>query len=142
MAKDSRDGAARKLEIEGSKLTAQSGVSFHEAQVALARIYVGADDISGGDINEVVNIEKPHDSLTGADQVGKKDTVAKAVPLPTTLEEVCLSRYLGRKAIAERIRLGILFGDLSWELPRTIDLCEFAVGYFMSPRTTIRQLTR
>jgi phospholipase D1/2 len=67
----------------------QSGVSFHEAQVALARIYVGSDDV-GGDLDEVVNIEQPHDRLTGADQIGKKDTVAKAVPLPKTLEEVSL----------------------------------------------------
>ncbi|KAI9633008.1 uncharacterized protein MKK02DRAFT_40389 [Dioszegia hungarica] len=65
----------------------KSGVSFHQAQVALAKVYVGADDVKGGGDHEVVNIEQPHDSATGADQIGKKDTVEKAVPLPATLEE-------------------------------------------------------
>jgi phospholipase D1/2 len=37
---------------------------------------------------EVVNIEQPHDQTTGADEIGKKDTVEKAVPLPETIEEV------------------------------------------------------
>ena len=55
--------------------------------MALARIYVGSDDVKG-DIDEVVNIEQPHDRGTGADQIGKKDTVARAVQLPKTLEEV------------------------------------------------------
>ena len=68
----------------------QSGVTFHEAQVALAKIYVGSDDLSGG-IDEVVNIEKPHDASTKVDQIGKKDTVDRAVPLPKTVEEVGLA---------------------------------------------------
>lgn len=62
-------------------------MTFHEAQVALARVYVGSDDLSGG-IDEVVNIEKPHDQSTKVDQIGKKDTVEKAVRLPRTVEEV------------------------------------------------------
>ena len=52
-------------------------------------MYVGADDVKG-DVDEVVNIERPHDRLEGADQIGKKDTVAKAIQLPKTIEEVCL----------------------------------------------------
>lgn len=72
----------------------QSGVTFHEAQVALAKVYVGSEDIEG-DVDEVVNIEQPHDRLTGADQIGKKDTVEKAVPLPATVDEVNDSRPRG-----------------------------------------------
>jgi phospholipase D1/2 len=64
----------------------QSGVTFHEAQVALAKVYVGSDDVKGGD-DEVVNIERPHDERTSVDQIGKKDTVAKAIKLPKTLNE-------------------------------------------------------
>jgi phospholipase D1/2 len=67
----------------------QSGVTFHEAQVALAKIYVGSDDVKG-DTDEVVNIEKAHDASTGADQIGKKDTVESAVKLPKTVDEVSL----------------------------------------------------
>jgi phospholipase D1/2 len=62
-------------------------VTFHEAQIALAKLYVGSDDIEG-DADEVVNIEKPHDQSTSVDQIGKKDTVEKAVPLPKTVDEV------------------------------------------------------
>ena len=64
----------------------QSGVSFHEAQVALAKIFVGSEDV-GGDTDEVVNIEKPHDQTTKVDQIGKKESVEKAVRLPKTVEE-------------------------------------------------------
>ncbi|EIW71690.1 hypothetical protein TREMEDRAFT_71238 [Tremella mesenterica DSM 1558] len=64
----------------------RSGVTFHEAQVALSRIYVGSDDLKG-DVDEVVNIEKAHDQGTSVDQIGKKDTVEKAVPLPKTVDE-------------------------------------------------------
>ena len=82
---DPRDGK------EGSSLPpehadSQSGVTFHEAQVALAKVYVGSDDVKGGD-DEVVNIERPHDERTSVDQIGKKDTVAKAIKLPKTLDE-------------------------------------------------------
>ena len=42
-----------------------------------------------GGTDEVVNIEKPHDQTTGVDQIGKKDTVEKAVRLPKTVDEVC-----------------------------------------------------
>ena len=64
----------------------QSGVTFHQAQVALAKVYVGSDDVKGGD-DEVVNIERPHDERTSVDQIGKKDTVAKAIKLPKTVDE-------------------------------------------------------
>lgn len=69
--------------------TSQSGVTFHEAQVALAKVYVGSDDVRG-DTDEVVNIEKPHDQTTKVDQIGKKDTVEKAVKLPPTIAKVCI----------------------------------------------------
>jgi phospholipase D1/2 len=69
-------------------------VTFHEAQVALAKIYVGSDDVAG-DVDEVVNIEKPHDQTTGVDQIGKKDTVEKAVRLPKTIDEVRAWRSTG-----------------------------------------------
>ena len=59
-----------------------------EAQVALAKIYIGSDDVQGGSVDEVVNIEKPHDITTSVDEIGKKETVAKAVPLPKTMDEV------------------------------------------------------
>lgn len=75
-------------------LADQSGITFHEAQVALAKVYVGSEDIEG-DVDEVVNIEQPHDRLTGADQIGKKDTVEKAVPLPATVDEVNICQLRG-----------------------------------------------
>ena len=86
MGSDPADGREGEY-CRGKRLTAQSGVTFHEAQVALAKIYVGSDDLSG-DTDEVVNIEKPHDQTTKVDQIGKKDTVAKAVRLPRTVDEV------------------------------------------------------
>jgi len=64
----------------------QSGVSFPEAQVALAKVYVGADDVRMGK-NEVVNIEKAHEATTHVDDIGKKDMVEKAVNLPQTVDE-------------------------------------------------------
>lgn len=65
-----------------------SGVSFHEAQVALARIYVGASD-TGDD--EVVYIEQPHSQTTDAEDTNKKkNTAQEAVPLPKTVEEVSI----------------------------------------------------
>ncbi|WVF68604.1 hypothetical protein IAT40_003374 [Kwoniella sp. CBS 6097] len=68
------------------RIEEKSGVTFHEAQVALAKVYVGSDDVQG-DVDEVVNIEKPHDQTTGVDQIGKKDTVEKAIKLPKTIDE-------------------------------------------------------
>lgn len=80
----------------------QSGVTFHEAQVALAKVYVGSDDI-GGDTDEVVNIERPHDERTSVDQIGKKDTVKKAVRLPKTVEEA--------QALIEKFQNGAIESD-------------------------------
>ena len=37
----------------------------------------------------MVNIEKSHDQGTSVDQIGKKDTVERAVRLPRTMDEVC-----------------------------------------------------
>ncbi|KIR56547.1 phospholipase D [Cryptococcus gattii Ru294] len=65
----------------------KSGITFHEAQVALAKIYTGSEDVSGGVEDEVVNIEQPHDQTTGVDEIGKKDTVQRAVRLPKTMDE-------------------------------------------------------
>ncbi|KNX49943.2 phospholipase D [Cryptococcus deuterogattii R265] len=65
----------------------KSGITFHEAQVALAKIYTGSEDVSGGVDDEVVNIEQPHDQTTGVDEIGKKDTVQRAVRLPKTMDE-------------------------------------------------------
>lgn len=65
----------------------KSGITFHEVQVALAKIYTGSEDVSGGVDDEVVNIEQPHDQTTGVDEIGKKDTVQRAVRLPKTMDE-------------------------------------------------------
>ena len=69
-------------------------MTFHEAQVALAKVYVGSDDVAG-DVDEVVNIEKPHDQTTRVDQIGKADTVERAVRLPKTVDEAkeIISRF-------------------------------------------------
>ncbi|ODO00720.1 phospholipase D [Cryptococcus wingfieldii CBS 7118] len=67
------------------RMEERSGVTFQEAQVALAKIYVGGADVKG-DVDEVVNIEQPHDQTTGAEDIGKKET-QKAVKLPKTVEE-------------------------------------------------------
>jgi phospholipase D1/2 len=81
--RDGKEGSSQHLLESANR---QSGVTFHEAQVALAKVYVGSDDVKGGD-DEVVNIERPHDERTSVDQIGKKDTVAKAIKLPKTLDE-------------------------------------------------------
>jgi phospholipase D1/2 len=66
----------------------KSGVTFHEAQVALARIFVGeATDEAGP--NEAVYIEKPHDQSTPAQDTNKqKKTAQDRVPLPKTVGDV------------------------------------------------------
>ncbi|KAK4685290.1 phospholipase D1/2, partial [Tremellales sp. Uapishka_1] len=69
-----------------NQMEKRSGVTFHEAQVALAKVYIGSDDLKGSS-DEVVNIEKPHDQSTSVDQIGQKDTVEKAVRLPKTVDE-------------------------------------------------------
>lgn len=65
--------------------TRQSGISFQQVQVALAKIYIGSDDLSGKR-EEVVNIEKAHDARTGEDEIGKKDKMEQ-VRLPKTVDE-------------------------------------------------------
>lgn len=62
----------------------------------MAKVYIGSDDV-GGDVDEVVNIEKPHDQSTKVDQIGKKDTVEKAVRLPKTMDEVSLGEWTARR---------------------------------------------
>ncbi|WWD04171.1 hypothetical protein V865_002237 [Kwoniella europaea PYCC6329] len=79
------------------RMEERSGISFHEAQVALAKVYVGSEDVAGGQ-DETVNIEQPHDQTDGVDQINKKDTVQKAIKLPKTIDEA--------KQIIERFQNG------------------------------------
>lgn len=70
------------------QMEAASGINFHEAQVAMARVFVGqpGEETDEGD---VVYIEKPHDQLTEAEDTNKKKKTAQdAVPLPKTVEDV------------------------------------------------------
>jgi hypothetical protein len=70
------------------KMEAASGVNMHEAQVAMARVFVGQPGEEMDD-DAVVFIEKPHDQLTEAEDTNKKKKTAQdAVPLPKTVEEV------------------------------------------------------
>ncbi|GMK53499.1 hypothetical protein CspeluHIS016_0100850 [Cutaneotrichosporon spelunceum] len=63
-----------------------SGVTFHEAQVANARLFVGEPGEEPD--NAVVYIEKTHDELTPVAGTNKKKKTAEdAVPLPKTVEE-------------------------------------------------------
>lgn len=65
----------------------QSGVTFHEAQVALARINIGEPG-KQTDEDEVVYIEKAHNQKTESDDTNKQGQTAQdAVPLPRTIEE-------------------------------------------------------
>ncbi|KAL1408303.1 hypothetical protein Q8F55_005109 [Vanrija albida] len=65
----------------------KSGVTFHEAQVALSRVYVG-DPGEDADDDAVVFIEKSHDQLTKGDNTNKKGKTAQdAVPLPKTVQD-------------------------------------------------------
>ncbi|WOO77674.1 Phospholipase D1 [Vanrija pseudolonga] len=65
----------------------KSGVEFHEAQVALSRVYVG-DPGEKADDDAVVYIEKTHDQLTKGDNTNKKGKSAQdVVKLPRTVEE-------------------------------------------------------
>lgn len=63
-----------------------SGVKFHEAQVAMARLYVGEAGDQAGD-DEFVYIEKPHDQATAASETNKKNTAREAVKIPRTTAE-------------------------------------------------------
>ncbi|WVQ75129.1 hypothetical protein IAR50_004738 [Cryptococcus sp. DSM 104548] len=76
------------------RMEERSGVTFQEAQVALAKIYVGGEDTKS-DKDEFVNIEQPHDQTTDAGDIGKKET-QKAVKLPKTVDEA--------KAIIEKFQ--------------------------------------
>lgn len=63
-------------------------MTFHEAQVALARVFVGEPSDEAED-DEVVYIEKPHNQQTDAAETNKKKKTAQdAVPLPKTIEDV------------------------------------------------------
>ncbi|CAK9780379.1 unnamed protein product [Cutaneotrichosporon oleaginosum] len=87
------------------KMEAASGVSFHEAQVAMARVFVGQPGEETDD-GEVVFIEKPHDQLTAAEETNKdKKTAQDAVPLPKTVDEAI--------AIIEKFESGAPREDLA-----------------------------
>jgi phospholipase D1/2 len=101
---DPRNGEKGTSRItQGPNITdIQSGITFHKAQVALARVYVGSDDVKG-DSDEVVNIERPHDERTAVDQIGKKDMVQKAIRLPKSLDDA--------KSIIKRFEEGAVHSD-------------------------------
>ncbi|BEI91124.1 uncharacterized protein CcaverHIS019_0311940 [Cutaneotrichosporon cavernicola] len=81
-----------------------SGVTFHEAQVANARLFVGQPGEEVDD--EVVYIEKAHDQLTKAEDTNKKKKTAEdAVPLPKTVEDAI--------AIIEKFESGAPRNDLT-----------------------------
>jgi hypothetical protein len=64
----------------------QSGVSFHEAQVAMARIWIGKD--SSDKHREVVVLERPKDETGDPNQTGEKQKVSEGVKMPNSVEEV------------------------------------------------------
>ncbi|KAL7424937.1 hypothetical protein Q5752_000624 [Cryptotrichosporon argae] len=66
------------------RMEERSGVSFHEAQIALAKIYMG-DNVKEG--YNTVTIEQAHDAHTNADETGKKGSAQTQVKLPQTVEE-------------------------------------------------------
>ena len=64
----------------------QSGVTFHEAQVAMARIWIGKD--SHENQQEVVTLERPQDETGDPNQTGEKQKVSEGVKMPKTVDEV------------------------------------------------------
>lgn len=87
-------------------------------------MYIGSDDLQGT-TDEVVNIEKPHDQTTAVDQIGKKDTIEKAVPLPKTVDEVgALSRVRNLQPPNRLNRRNQSSVDLKTPKPRVTKECE------------------
>lgn len=74
----------------------QSGISFHEAQVAMARIWIGHD--GPGHHQEVVTLERPKDETGDPNQTGEKQKVSEPVKMPQTMEEVSFRRSDGKMA--------------------------------------------
>lgn len=70
----------------------QSGISFHEAQVAMARIWIGHD--GSGHHEEVVTLERPKDETGDPNQTGEKQKVSEPVKMPKTLEEVSFQSWM------------------------------------------------
>ena len=70
-----------------SKMEAASGVKFHEAQVALARLWIGNTNDGSEDVPTKVAIKKPEAS--GEGMVISKDTKTEIeeVEMPATVEE-------------------------------------------------------
>ncbi|KAJ9108157.1 hypothetical protein QFC20_003518 [Naganishia adeliensis] len=68
-----------------SAMEKNSGISFHEAQVAMARIWIGHD--GSGHHEEVVTLERPKDETGDPNQTGEKQKVSEPVKMPKTLEE-------------------------------------------------------
>ncbi|CDZ98423.1 Phospholipase D1 [Phaffia rhodozyma] len=70
------------------KMEKDSGVSYFEAQIALAKIWVGSDDIGDKQTDEV-NIKIPMDESGEVDQLESADTgkTVQGVKMPKTVEE-------------------------------------------------------
>ncbi|KAI5450885.1 hypothetical protein NCC49_002626 [Naganishia albida] len=62
-----------------------SGISFHQAQVAMARIWIGHD--GSGHHEETVVLERPKDETGDPNQTGEKQKVSEPVKMPKTMEE-------------------------------------------------------
>ena len=70
-----------------SKMEENSGVKFHEAQVALARQWVGVQSNAGEDPIKEVFIKMPQATTEGIVQTKATDTKTEKVPLPASDEE-------------------------------------------------------
>ncbi|KAL0576186.1 hypothetical protein V5O48_005784 [Marasmius crinis-equi] len=84
-----------------SKLEAVSGVSFHQAQVALARVWVNDPDPQNS--QKTVAIQQPAPSAEGLVRTNKTDAKIEQVPIPQTEEEAreILRRF---ESAAEQVR--------------------------------------
>lgn len=67
-----------------AEMEKNSGVSFHQAQVALARQWVGNDQ---GQSRKTVVIKKPQETTEGLNVTEKTEVKTEEVPLPATVEE-------------------------------------------------------
>ncbi|KAJ9118196.1 hypothetical protein QFC22_004100 [Naganishia vaughanmartiniae] len=75
----------RSINRGGESIMEMSGVLFHEAQVAMARIWIGKD--GDGHHNETVTLERPKDETGDPNQSGEKQKVKEGVPMPNTVKE-------------------------------------------------------
>jgi phospholipase D1/2 len=65
----------------------KSGVSFHEAQVALSRLWAGNPQKHMRGKEETVILSRPHDQSTDINHVAQKQTVNRGIKLPSTVDE-------------------------------------------------------